>query len=137
MPRRFSTILAATALLIAAGVVLIVVGMNGASPGGEPAYASDPGGTPIPLENPRTPRIDIVYAPGPLIMLLEEGGASQPSTIAESAMSTKSTTPHLRFGDEKQFMLGLMLASGRRAGVPEVSWTGRQRRGSDTGREFH
>ena len=120
MPRRFSTILAATALLIAAGVVLIVVGMNGASPGGEPAYASDPGGTPIPLENPRTPRIDIV-PPGPLVMLLEEGGASQPSTIAVSAMSTKSTTPHLRFGDEKQFMLGLINEERRKAGVPEVS----------------
>ena len=94
--------------------------MNSASPGGEPAYASDPGGTPIPLENPRTPRIDIA-APGPLIMLLEEGGAPQPSTIAVSAMSTKSTTPHLRFGDEKQFMLGLINEERRRAGVPEVS----------------
>ena len=40
---RFSTILAATVLLAAAAVLLMVVGMNRGAPGGEPAFASDPG----------------------------------------------------------------------------------------------
>ena len=40
---RISTILAATALLAAAAVLLMVVGMNRGAPGGERAYASDPG----------------------------------------------------------------------------------------------
>ena len=40
---RISTILAATALLAAAAVLVMVVGMNRGAPGGERAYASDPG----------------------------------------------------------------------------------------------
>ena len=40
---RFSTILAATGLLAAAAVLLMVVGVNRGAPGGERAYASDPG----------------------------------------------------------------------------------------------
>ena len=40
---RFSTILAATGLLAAAAVLLMVVGMNRGGPSGERAYASDPG----------------------------------------------------------------------------------------------
>ena len=40
---RFSTILAATAVLAVAAVLLMVVGMNRGAPGGERAYASDPG----------------------------------------------------------------------------------------------
>ena len=40
---RLPTILAATVLLTAAAVVLIVVGMNRSAPGGERAFASDPG----------------------------------------------------------------------------------------------
>ena len=118
--RRLPTMLAATGLLAAAAVLLIVVGMDRGAPGGELAYASDPGGTPIPLENPRIPRTDLA-APGRLVMLLEEGGAPQFSSIAVSAKSARSTTPHLRFGDEKRFMLGLINEERRRAGVPETS----------------
>ena len=40
---RLSIMLAATVLLVAAAVLLVVVGLNLGSPGGEPAYASDPG----------------------------------------------------------------------------------------------
>ena len=40
---RISTILAATVLLAAATVLLMVVGVNRGAPGGERAYASDPG----------------------------------------------------------------------------------------------
>ena len=39
---RFSTILAATALLAAAAVLVIMVGMDRGSPGGDVARASDP-----------------------------------------------------------------------------------------------
>ena len=42
-PSRFSAILGATVLLAAAAVLLMVVGMNRGAPGGERAYASDPG----------------------------------------------------------------------------------------------
>ena len=73
---RFSTILGATVLLAAAAVLLMVVGMNRGESGGERAYASDPNGTPIPLENPKIPQFDIV-GPGPLIMPPKEAGASQ------------------------------------------------------------
>ena len=118
---RFSTILAATALLAAAAVLLMMVGINRGEPGGELAYASDPNGTPIPLENPKIPQFDIV-GPGPLIMLPKEAGASQKALVAASATlkSTQPATPHLRFQDEKQFMLGLIKEERRKAGVPEV-----------------
>ncbi len=119
MTLRFSTILAAVALMAAAVILVVLVGMYRGSPG-DAAYASDPGGTPIPLDNPRIPRTDIA-APGPLTMLLEEGGAYQASSIAVSSKSARSVTPHLRFGDEKRFMLGLINAERRKAGVPEVS----------------
>ena len=38
---RFSTILAATGLLAAAAIILMVVGMNRGAPGGDLAYASE------------------------------------------------------------------------------------------------
>ena len=119
---RFSAILAATALLAAAAVLLMVGGMNRGAPGGERAYASDPNGTPIPLENPRIPPFDIV-APGSLSMLPEKSDTSQMSTIATSLglKSTQPATPHLRFQNEKQFMLGLINEERRKAGIPEVS----------------
>ena len=119
---RFSTILAATGLLAAAAVLLMVVGMNRGAPGGERAYASDPNGTPIPLENPRIPPSDI-GAPGPLSMLPEKSVTLQAATIATSPSlkSTQPATPHLRFQSEKQFMLGLINEERRRAGVSEVS----------------
>ena len=119
---RFSTILAATVLLAAAAVLLMVVGMNRGEPGGERAYASDPNGTPIPLENPKIPQFDIV-GPGPLIMPPKEAGASQKALVAASATlkSTQPATPHLRFQNEKQFMLGLINEERRKVGVPEVT----------------
>ena len=40
---RFSTILAATAVLAAAAVLLMVVGMNRGAPSGDLAHAADPG----------------------------------------------------------------------------------------------
>ena len=118
---RFSAILGATVLLAAAAVLLMVVGMNRGEPGGELAYASDPSGTPIPLENPRIPPFDVV-APGSLSMLLEKSDTLQMSTIATSLglKSTQPATPHLRFQNEKQFMLGLISEERRKAGVPEV-----------------
>ena len=119
--RRLTTILAATVLLVMAGVMLILVGVNRGSPGGEPAYASDPNGTPIPLENPRIPPSDI-GAPGPLSMLPEKSVTLEAAAIAtsHSLKSTQPATPHLRFQSEKQFMLGLINEERRKAGVPEV-----------------
>ena len=116
---RFPTIAAVTALLAAAAVLVMMVGMDRGTPG-DVAYASDPGGTPLPLENPRIPRIDIA-APGPLVMLPEQGGVPYASTIAVSAKSTKSAEPHLMFPSEKRYMLGLINAERRKAGVPEVT----------------
>ena len=43
LTRRSSTILAVTVLLAAAAVLVMIVGMNRGAPGGERAYASDPG----------------------------------------------------------------------------------------------
>ena len=43
LTRRSSTILAVTVLLAAAAVLVMIVGMNWGAPGGERAYASDPG----------------------------------------------------------------------------------------------
>ena len=118
---RSPTVLAAAALLTAAGVVLLV-GVNRGAPGGELAYASDPSATPIPIENPRVPQFDAA-APGSLSILLKETDTPQEPAIATSvdSRSTQPATPHLRFQDEKQFMLGLINEERRKAGVPEVS----------------
>ena len=43
---RISTILAATALLAAAAVLVVVVGMNRGAPSGDVAHASDPASKP-------------------------------------------------------------------------------------------
>ena len=117
---RFPTTLAAMALLVAAGLLVALVGMYRGSPG-DAAYASDPGGTPIPLENPRIPRTDIA-GPGPLLIPPERADSSSPAgTAAPILPKSTGAAPHTRFPDEKEYMLGLINAERRKAGVPDVS----------------
>ena len=84
------------------------------------ASASDPGGTPVVLQNPKIPQYAPI-SPGALVISPTEGEAFPASSVVSvAAKSTQPSTPHLRFQDEKQFMLGLINEERREAGVPEV-----------------
>ena len=78
--------------------------------------ASDP----VVVENPRIPGLDI-GALGPLTMPPREVGEPQGTGVVASVASRTTTTPHLRFQDEKQYMLELINQERREAGVPSVS----------------
>ncbi len=82
-------------------------------------------GTPIPLQNPAIPP-DRVGGQGPLLTSLEMAESSSVSegagpVVASSLRSTSVDQPSERFLSEKQFMLGLINAERKKAGVPEVS----------------
>ncbi len=82
-------------------------------------------GTPIPLQNPAIPP-DPVGGQGPLLIPLEMGDSSSATegarpVVASSLRSTSPDQPSVRFLTEKQFMLGLINAERKKAGVPEVS----------------
>ena len=85
---------------------------------------------PIPLENPAIPP-DPVGGPGPLVIPLER---SHQASVAESSFASPPTevapilvygpspdAPHTRFPDAKQYMLDLINAERKKAGVPDVS----------------
>ena len=82
-------------------------------------------GTPIPLENPAIPP-DPVGGFGPLLIPLERGNSSSATegagpVVASLLRSTGVDQPSVRFSTEKQYMLDLINAERRKAGVPEVS----------------
>ncbi len=82
-------------------------------------------GTPIPLQNPAIPP-DRVGGQGPLLTPLEMGESSSAAegagpVVASSLRSTSPDQPSVRFLTEKQYMLGLINAERKKAGVPEVS----------------
>ncbi len=118
---RFPATLAATALVTAAGV-LLMVGMDRGGPGGELAFASEPSATPISLENPGIPLSELA-GPGSLSISPKRSYTPEEATIVTSLRlrSTQPATPNLRFQGEKVFMLGLINEERRKAGVPEVS----------------
>ena len=90
----------------------------------------DPPDPPIALENPKIPP-DPFNGVGPLVILLERADPSSltkqvvpsPTELVASILpkSASGDTPHTRFSDAKQYMLGLINAERRKAGAPDVS----------------
>ena len=81
--------------------------------------------TSIPLENPAIPP-DLVGGPGPLLIPPEMADSSSATEqtvpiVASSLRSTSADQPSVRFSTEKEYMLGLINAERKKAGVPEVS----------------
>ncbi len=112
--------------IVAVAYVLIIALASTVAFGcSDPAAASVPPDTPIPLENPAIPP-DPVGGSGPLLIPLERGISSSATEgagpiVASSLRSTSVDQPSARFPDAKQYMLDLINEERRKAGVPEVS----------------
>ena len=78
--------------------------------------------TSIPLENPAIPP-DLVGGAGPLLIPPEMADSSSATDQTGSILpkSTSADQPSVRFSTEKEYMLGLINAERKKAGVPEVS----------------
>ncbi len=101
---------------VAALVLLTVFGCSG------PPAASDPPDSSKVLDNPVIPP-DLPSAPGPLAITSKRSSSSSPSetVVPFNPKSSDADEPHRMFLDGKQFMLGLINAERKKAGVPEVS----------------
>ena len=112
--------------IVAVAYVLIIALASTVAFGcSDPAAASVPPDTPIPLENPAIPP-DPVGGSGPLLIPLERGNSSSATEgagpiVASSLRSTSVDQPSARFPDAKQYMLDLINEERRKAEVPEVS----------------